>query len=328
MSPTLFVLLVFTGIGLGVWSVSYLVEALRRAPLAPTTLRWAPEIPIRSVVVGGARVRYIMAGAGPPLVLLHTLRTQLDLFEQVVPELARSFTVYALDFPGHGYSAIPRARYDAAFFARAVKDFLEALDLRAVTLAGVSIGGSVALSLAGQRNPRIGRVMAINPYDYGKGRGLGRSSPAARLLMLTARVPVLGETIMRLRTFGIIKAVLRGGVVNPQSISSALLRELYLVGNRRGYSRAFLSLLRTAESWEDATADYHAVAVPVLLIWGDRDWARPTEREHDRDLLPGVQMVMVEGGGHFLPLDRPDAVIEQIRNFALGRAETTEMVES
>ena len=56
-------------------------------------------------------------------VLLHTLRTQLDLFEKVVPALARSFAVYAVDYPGHGYSDIPTAKYDAVFFADASKVF-------------------------------------------------------------------------------------------------------------------------------------------------------------------------------------------------------------
>src|SRR5215471_15819763 len=127
MSPTILALLALPlcgGIGVGVWAISYVVDALRPVPQPPTTLSWAPQIPIRSVAVGGARLRYIMAGDGPPLLLLHTLRTQLDLFEQVVPELAHSFTVYALDYPGHGYSAIPRGRYDAAFFAYAVEGFL------------------------------------------------------------------------------------------------------------------------------------------------------------------------------------------------------------
>ena len=136
----LLILVVCLKIGVGLWSVSYIVEALRPVPPTPTTLRWAPEIPIRSVEIPGARLRYIVAGQGPTLVLLHTLRTQLDLFEQVVPELARSFTVYAPDLPGHGFSDIPPARYDAAFFAGAIAGFLDALDLRAVTLAGVSIG--------------------------------------------------------------------------------------------------------------------------------------------------------------------------------------------
>jgi hypothetical protein len=51
-------------------------------------VRWAPNIPIY-VSVKGSRLRYISTGEGPALVLLHTLRTQLDLFGKIVPELSK-----------------------------------------------------------------------------------------------------------------------------------------------------------------------------------------------------------------------------------------------
>ncbi len=50
--------------------------------------------------VDGVRLRWRVAGDGPPLVLIHTLRTQFDLFDQTLPELARSFKVYALVLAG------------------------------------------------------------------------------------------------------------------------------------------------------------------------------------------------------------------------------------
>jgi pimeloyl-ACP methyl ester carboxylesterase len=307
---------VFIGFGSGLWLVSHIVEALRSVPQAPNTLRWAPDIPIEYIAVRGYRVRYIKAGRGPNLVLLHTLRTQLDLFEKVVPELSKYFTVYALDYPGHGYSDIPEARYDADFFVDAVEGFLDALHLRDVTLSGVSIGGAIALIMAGRRNPHVARVVAMNPYDYAKGRGMARSSLAGWMITVTADIPVIGETVMRLRNFIIMKAVLQGGVVHPKSIPPALLKDMYAVGNRPGHYRAFISLLRNAASWEAATAAYGHINVPVRLIWGDKDWASSSEREHDRSLLPGAQMVTVDNGRHFLPLDRPDAVIAQIKTVA------------
>ena len=76
----------FVGSVAGVWLVSQITEALRPVPQTPKTLRWAPEIPIGYVDIGGCKLRYIKTGRGPNLVLLHTLRTQLDLFEKVVPE--------------------------------------------------------------------------------------------------------------------------------------------------------------------------------------------------------------------------------------------------
>src|ERR1700746_3703045 len=68
---------------------SYVVESLRRAPPPPERFAWAPEIPVRYVTVGTTRLRYITAGQGPALVLLHTLRTQLDMFQRVVLVLAK-----------------------------------------------------------------------------------------------------------------------------------------------------------------------------------------------------------------------------------------------
>jgi hypothetical protein len=71
------VLAIFVGVGIGVWLASLVVEALRPVPAPPGQLRWATEIPILYVDAGGCKLRYIKAGLGPNLVLLHTLRTQL-----------------------------------------------------------------------------------------------------------------------------------------------------------------------------------------------------------------------------------------------------------
>jgi pimeloyl-ACP methyl ester carboxylesterase len=319
MSTALSAVLIFVGVGIGVWLFSFVMEALRPVPRERQKLRWAPDLPVEHVEVGGITLRYIKTGRGPNLVLLHTLRTQLDLFEKVIPELSRHFTVYALDYPGHGYSDIPKARYDAAFFVQTVEGFLDRLDLNEVTLAGVSIGGAIALIIAARRNPRVLRVVAINPYDYAKGRGMARSSLFGGFVTYASLLPVIGETVMRLRNFLIMRAVLNGGVADADSIPPALLKEMYLVGNRPGQYRAFLSLLRNAETWEVATKDYGRIEVPVLLVWGDRDWARPPEREHDRSLIPGVQMTTLERGGHFLPLDRPGELSQLIIRFAAER---------
>jgi pimeloyl-ACP methyl ester carboxylesterase len=227
------ILFVVVASPVAVVAASYLVEALRPAQTPPGKLTWAPDIPILYADIRGVRIRYIKTGAGPTLVLLHTLRTQLDLFEKVVPELAKSFTVYALDYPGHGYSGIPKARYDA------------------------------------------------------KGHGMARSSLLGWIITMTSQVPLFGETVMRLRTFIIMKAVLRGGVANPASIRPALLKEMYEVGNRHGHYHAFISLLRNSASWEVATTLYGKINLPVLLIWGEQDWARSSEREHDRGLISG-----------------------------------------
>jgi pimeloyl-ACP methyl ester carboxylesterase len=142
--------------------LSYLVETLRRAPAAATAVPWAPDVPVRWVTVDGVRFRYVVAGSGPPLVLLHTLRTQLDLFQRVLPALARRYQVYALDFPGHGHSDIPAADYTAELFIDKTAGFLRQLGIEEAVLVGESIGATTALGLAARRDPRVRAVVAIS----------------------------------------------------------------------------------------------------------------------------------------------------------------------
>jgi pimeloyl-ACP methyl ester carboxylesterase len=148
-----------------------------------------------------------------------------------------------------------------------------------------------------------------------RGRGMARSSFIARLFVALAGLPVLGDTVMRMRQFLIMKSVLNGGVADRKRIPPEQLKEMYLVGNRDGHYRAFLNLLRNAETWETATMTYSTIRIPVLQLWGDRNRSRPDEREHDPQIVPNAKMGTVEHEGHFLPLDRPSAVIEHLLAF-------------
>jgi pimeloyl-ACP methyl ester carboxylesterase len=285
--------------------LSYLVERLRSRPTPPDRLSWAPDVPIRYVNAGGVRLRYIVAGSGPVVVLLHTLRTQLDLFQKVFPELAQRYRVYALDYPGHGYSDIPPADYTADFFTASVAQFLEALQIDDAILAGESIGGTIALRLAARQNSRVRGVVAVNPYDYAGGRGLARSSPVAAVLLALGRIPVVGATFMRLRSSLVQRPIFQGGLSRKESMPEALLREMILVGNRPGHYQAFMSLMDHSRGWEEARREYSAIDRSVMLLYGERDWSRPAEREADARDIPLNQLRTVKDAGHFLSLDQP-----------------------
>ena len=296
--------------------VSFAIEALRGAPKPPAALPWAPELTPQIAQAAGIRLRYLKTGEGPPLVLLHTLRTQLDIFQKLIPELRRTFTVYAVDYPGHGWSDIPATQYTPAFFVDCVGRFLEDQRIERATVAGVSIGAVIALLLAARWHPAIDRVVAINPYDYARGLGIARANLVARAIFTLALVPILGETVMRLRNPLLENTILRGGVCDPASLPQSFLREGYQVGCRPGHYRAFLSLLRNAYRWDDAQSEYGTVSVPVLLVYGDQDWSRQPERDSTFRKIPGARREVVNNGGHFLPLDRPQELLQLIEQFA------------
>src|SRR5262245_9370994 len=299
--------------------LSFGVEALRRRPTAPTRLYWAPEIPIQTTEIGGNAIRYIKAGRGPPLVLLHTLRTQLDIFEKLVPLLSNSFTVYALDYPGHGFSDIPKTDYGPERFVKTVEGFLDKLDLKDATLAGISIGGVIPLIVATNRNSRVKKVIAINPYDYAHGMGIARANGWAWLTFNLAKVPVLGETVMRLRNQFIEQRILQGGVANPEAITPGFGAQVRASGLRPNQYRAFLNLLRYAHKWDEAKRRYSEIDLPVLVIYGDRDWSRQEERRRTVQAIPGAKLEMVTNGGHFLSLDQPERLAELIKSFNTAR---------
>ena len=292
--------------------LSYVVEGLRSAPAAPTRLGWAPEIPIKYVNVDGVNLRYIKVGQGPPLVLLHALRTQLDMFQKVIPALSQHFEVYALDYPGHGFSDIPDAEYTPELFIKSVAGFLEQINVENATVVGESIGGSIALVLAARHNPRVQRVVAVNPYDYDQGRGLRRSSAIANVLFGLNNVPLVGSTFTRFRQYSVFRKVMEGGVDRKDALPPALLREMYEVGNRPGHYRAFMSLVAHWAEWEKPRAEYNKIDVPVLLVYGDHDWSRPEEREANQRAIPRAKMTIVKDAGHFLALDAPEALAQLI----------------
>src|SRR5262245_20900401 len=132
------------------------------------TRRWCGNGEIAFLALSsGTRLRYLKVGGGPSLLLLHTLRTQLDYFQRLIPKLTNHFMVYAVDLPGLGWSEISAgASYEEPAVRTAVVEFVEKLDLRDLTLAGESIGATVSLTSAAVLGPRVRHVVALNSYDY------------------------------------------------------------------------------------------------------------------------------------------------------------------
>ncbi|OBI42354.1 alpha/beta fold hydrolase [Mycobacterium sp. E796] len=264
----------------------------------------------------GSRLRYFTAGTGPPLVLLHTVRTQLDYFQRVVPALWDDFTVYALDLPGMGWSdVVPGARYGEAELRGAVVEFVRTLDLRDVTLAGESMGGALALLASIELTDRVSNVIAFNPYDYPG--GLERGNWFARVIGTGVRLPGSGPVFAALENRLILRGVLAGGFADDSALPKDFLVELRRSGRRPGYPRVSRAIMRVLPGLINAKDRYPQVKTPVTLVYSEHDWSRPAERDQVARLL-GVRAVTVSGAGHFSALERPNEMVRIIRN-ARGR---------
>jgi pimeloyl-ACP methyl ester carboxylesterase len=253
----------------------------------------------------GSRLRYYTAGTGPPLVLVHTVRTQLDYFQRVIPLLWDHYTVYALDLPGMGWSDIvPGAKYEEPQLRSAVVEFAHGLDLHDVTLAGESLGGTLSLGASIDLKDRVSRVVAFNPYDYPS--GLERGNFIARFIIGSVRMPVLGPVFATLEPRPIMRAVLHGGYVDKTKLPDDFLDELLRSGQRKGYSKVARAIYRSLKGFNRARHRYPEVSAPVTVVYSEDDWSRPAERDRVANALTDVQRITLPRTGHFSALERPD----------------------
>jgi pimeloyl-ACP methyl ester carboxylesterase len=263
-----------------------------------------------ATLADGTRLRYLKTGSGPtPLILLHTVRTQLDHFQLVIPKVVHAFTVYAIDLPGMGWSDItPGASYTEPALRRAIVEFTERLDLRDVMLAGESMGATVSLTASTELEDRVRRVVTCNLYDYPQ--GVGRANRIASIYIGGARLPVFGSAVTRMENKPVLGIVLRGGLYDGSKLPDHYLAELRRVGRRRGYGRVAREVYRNVNTMIAARSLYARVSAPVTLVYGEHDWSRPPEREANLALLRGARAITLPGTGHFAALEQPARVAE------------------
>ncbi len=259
--------------------------------------------------VGDGDIRFWRVGTGEPLVLLHPLRAQLEYFLPLLKELDSSrFEVIVPDLPGHGRSSAPLADYTASYFTDAVGRLLEFWDVRGAIVAGESIDASIALGLAAQHNPRLRRVVALNPYDYGRRGGIRRSSLLGNAVFTAMLWPGIGPMVAGVRNRAVLRGVLGGGLHDRRVLPDELVDDLRSAAGLPGHARAFRSLTLNWRTWIAARDGLGEISVPVILGYGEYDWSRPDERDANVRAIPRVQAVDLPACGHFSALERPRAV--------------------
>jgi pimeloyl-ACP methyl ester carboxylesterase len=273
------------------------------------TMSWQANGIVKYLPVKSGSIRYLDVGQGQPLLLIHTLRTQLDYFQKVIPLLPDGYRILAIDLPGHGYSSIPSgARFDEPFFRKSVVECIEKLDLRNLILVGESIGGVLALTVSATLPGRINRIFAFNPYDYGDkfGGGIRRGQYGFIIALFSLFGGFTFETALAL------KLVLSGGFADPTNLPSSLLSEFVRVGNQKGYRQAEYLLFKHWRTWLDAKKLYAKVKVPITLIDSEQDWSYPPEREDRKKYIPDAEFILIATAGHFSALESPKRFTEII----------------
>ncbi|WP_307167847.1 alpha/beta fold hydrolase [Streptomyces rishiriensis] len=260
-------------------------------------------------------LRYLRAGTGAPLVLLHTVRTQAEHFRSLIPLISDRYTVYALDLPGMGYSEIvPGASYDEPAMRAGVERLLTELDLHDVTLVGESMGAVLALTAAADQPDRVRRVVAVNTYDF-RG-GIARSGLLARVVVGGVLAPGVGPVVAGVEPRAALRRILQGGLGDKNALRADYVDELLQVGGRPGYPTVARAVYQSLPSLIAARSRYPDVKAPIHLVYGEKDWSRPSDRDANRNLLPAADFTQVPGAGHFIALEKPEVVADLLNELA------------
>lgn len=278
-----------------------------------------PVTALRFRTIHGYRRAFRIAGSGPVLLLIHGIGDNSTTWTPVHSRLARRFTVIAPDLLGHGLSDKPRADYSVAAYANGMRDLLSVLDVDKVTVVGHSLGGGVAMQFAYQFPQLLERLILV---------GAGGVTKDVNIALRLASLPGGGEALALLR-LPLVAPVLQtagrllGGALGSTGLGRDIPNMLRILADlpEPTASAAFTRTLRAVVDWRGQVVTmldrcYLTESVPVQLIWGEQDAVIPVNHAMmAHAAMPGSQLEIFEGSGHFPFHDDPDRFIELVERF-------------
>jgi len=282
---------------LGVLAPAAVSDAEVDAYIAEFQANYVPPAPVEGesgplyqwAEIQGLRVRYVKVGdQGPAVILIHGFGGDLGNWLFTQEPLAANAQVYALDLPGHGQSSKGLADGSVAGLAKQVIEFMSAVGIVSVHLAGHSLGGAIALQIA--------------------------VTEPARVLSLSLLAPAaIGDTINGGYLEGFIsgesrrdmKPVLQQLVGNPELITRQLIDDILKFKRTDGVPEAlrliaagFVAGDRQQVSLRDKLA---GLAMPVQVIWGRQDRIIPATQAEG--LPANVKVQILEDIGHLVQME-------------------------
>lgn len=263
-------------------------------------------------IVDGHRVGVTVQGAGEPVVLLHGIGRDRADWNGVLPVLARSFRVIAVDVEGFGESPAWGTTVTLASMARMVRTTVRSLgEHRPLRLVGNSMGGAVALRMVADDPEAFAGLVLLSPAGFGRDASIG-------LRLLTA--PLVGPALLRASSTEAsrrLSAVLDRSDPALAALAAAASRRLR-AGEAR---RAYLQVVHDLGAWrgihqawrDDVLAALADSGVPTLVLWGDRDTVLP--HAHLASVVQSVPHAVARslpGVGHMPQLEDPERTAEEI----------------
>jgi len=261
----------------------------------------------------GERIHYVDAGEGEVLLLLHGNPTWSFVYRKLIPLLQPSFRCIALDYPGFGLSEAPEGfDFTPRAHSYTVERFVDALEIRALTIVCQDWGGPIGLGLGIRRPDLVTRIVAGNTFAWPID-----GDPRIRWFSSFMGGP-LGRTAAYWFN-GVVRLFLREGF---HTGLTAQERRMFLApfrSRRNRWPTAFFpKQLIQAHAFLSEVEEGLSVLQdrPTLLVWGTGDHAfRELYRERFEQLFPDHRTVLLKNAGHFWQYDAPEEVAAALHSW-------------
>jgi pimeloyl-ACP methyl ester carboxylesterase len=270
----------------------------------------------RMIRAGEVGMHAVVGGKGPPVVLLHGFPQTWWEWRKVMPRLAETNTVVALDLRGAGHSDCPQGGYDKVTMAADVHAVMQALGFERYAVCGHDIGAMVVLALACTHRSAVTRLAVLDASQPGWSGWEANCAKPALWHFAFHQKRDLPERLLFGREYDYVSTFIADRAFDHGAHSiqdtQVFARALAQPGNTRGgleWYRAFPIDHRNAQPWK-----LEKLAIPVLALGGEHNYGAsivPMMEEFAFDVSGGG----VAGCGHWLPEERPTETADAIVGF-------------
>jgi pimeloyl-ACP methyl ester carboxylesterase len=267
--------------------------------------------------VAGSPVRAYRAGAGPALVLLHGAGpddARLS-WAPVWPALTGHARLLAPDLPGYGGSPLGHTAPTLEGYRTWLLAFLDAAGIQTAVVAGLSLGGEIALRTALDAPARIGGLVLLAPY------GVSPRLPGGKIGYLAVHAPHAAAAQAALRhSDRLLRARLRALLHRPGAVTGELTGQVRALLARPHAGAAWSAFQRHEVLWTrprtHLAGQLAGIGCPALLLSGEHDrLVPPGDVRAAAARIPCARFTLVAGAGHWLPRDAPGQVTGQLIAF-------------
>ena len=266
----------------------------------------------RFVTVDGLNTHYVVAGEGPPLLLLHGLGASVVTWRDNIGPLSERHRVYAVDLPGHGDSDKPDIDYKIDTMIRFVADLAESLDIQRAGLIGNSVGGALGLMVALRYPDLVSSLVLVDSGSLGK---------EVSLYIRLVSLPVLGD-FLESSSVGGTQFMLQNVFHDRRFVTQELLDELYRSRQMRGAKEAVVRVIRNTVNLMGVRPKHvlvdelAALKSPLMIVWGAQDRIFPVSQAYRAsEAAPDAELQVFDQCGHWPHMERAPAFNSLVNDF-------------